>query len=169
MIAALERRTRAELDDDAATHTDYAIAWLESGGTVLSLADALSADIEQPVMRATLSRYLSELDAEWEERGRRARARGSYAMVEDAVQQAEKDHHKDNVPLAKLRVDTKLKVAAMFNRDEFGERKGQTIALNIGALHIGAMRHAAALREGTATAGAIAEEAQVVSIDDATT
>lgn len=60
-------------------------------------------------------------------------------MVEEAHAIATREHDKDDVPGAKLRVDTKLMIATMFNRDEFSARRGVNLTLNVGRLHLAAM------------------------------
>jgi hypothetical protein len=86
-------------------------------------------------------------------------------MVEGAMVDASTKHEKDDVPLAKLRVDTKLKVAAMFNREDFGERKGTSITVNVGNLHLDAMRRRVL---PSAIVTAIPQDAELLSIEEST-
>jgi hypothetical protein len=166
LIEELERRTREEFGlSGSETHADYALLWLENGGTILTLAESISGAKGIQIMRASLDKYIRSLDPEWEPKSRRARAHGSFTRVEQAELIAETKTDKDDVPYAKLRVDTKLKVAAMFNREEFGERKGTNITLNLGTLHIDAMRRRAL---PSATATAIDEVAEVLTIEEST-
>lgn len=60
-------------------------------------------------------------------------------MVEEAHAIATREHDKDDVPGAKLRVDTKLMIATMFTRDEFGARRGVNLTLNVGRLPLAAL------------------------------
>lgn len=166
MITELERRTREEFGPlSTETHADYAALWLENGGTLLSLAQSISGALGLQVMYASLNRYLREIDAEWESAVQRARARGSYAMVDEAIGKADQQLDKDDVPAAKLSVDTKLKVAAMFNRSAFGENKGVNVSISLGSQALDAFR-----RRSVATARVVpelaapAEDAEVIEI-----
>lgn len=168
MIEELERRTREEFGvASTETHADYALLWLANGGTIFSLAESIAGAKGIRLMRATLDVYLRKIEPEWETKSRNARVRGSHSMVEhaDALADTADTLDKDNVPGAKLKIDTKLKVAAMFNRDEFGERKGNTLVVNVANLHLDAMRRRAL---PSAIATAIPEEAELVSIEEST-
>lgn len=195
MKEELERRTRELFPlDPSATHLDYAEHWVADGGTLVSLAKSVSGSTGTHVMRETLRRYINAFDGA-EARLGAARIHASHAMVEDAQDLADADHAKEDVPRAKLRIDTKLKVAQLYNRTEFGESKGgNSITINVNTLHLNALRNreVQALKEsaegGSPTrarsiaAGetselellpaidrAIAEEAEVVSIEAAHT
>lgn len=168
MIEELERRTREEFGvASTETHVDYALEWVASGGTVFSLAESIAGAKGIKLMRSTLDKYLRDLEPEWVSKSRDARARGSHSMVEQAAALADTADtmDKDRVPGAKLKIDSKLKVAAMFNREEFGERKGNTLVVNVANLHLDAMRRR---KLPSAIARAIPEEAEVLSIEEST-
>lgn len=167
MIAELERRTREEFGSvSTETHADYAAHWIENGGTILGLAESISGACSIHVMRATLSKYLNEIDADWEERGQRARARGSIAMVDQAAELAELEHDKDSVPGVKLRIDTKLKVAQMFNT-ALRDQKTTNVAISFGGMHLDAMRRRALPRATVALSPSIEENTVDFTVESA--
>lgn len=140
MIMELDRRAA----EDERSVFEYVEAWIASGRTLAGLAEDISTAIKPlTIMREQLSRYVHSLDAEAEARLIRARARGSFAMVEQAHDQAVKEHDKDAVPGVKLAVDTRLRVAAMFNREELGERKQLNVAITLPGQHLDALRRRA--------------------------
>lgn len=148
MIAELERRRVAE---ELESQLEYAELWISSGGTILSLAESLSASLSPLVVhREALSKHLNGLETGAEARLDSARARGSFALVEKAASIADQKHDKDDVPGVKLSVDTKLRVAAMFNRDQLGEKRGVNVSISLSGQTLDAFR-----RRSVATARVI--------------
>jgi hypothetical protein len=143
MIAELERRTREEFNDEQeATHLDYVVRWVESGGTVIGLLK----DMNQGVQRGMLMDYLEkQYGAEVSRRMSEARIEGAHAMVEDGaeiVDNARAD--KDSIALAKLRADTKAWIAGRWNRQAYGEPKqGAQVQINIGSAFLDSLRRRA--------------------------
>lgn len=166
MVQELERRTREEFGvASTETHGDYVLHWIASGGTVLSLAESIAGAKGLLIRRATLDTYLHDTYSDWDRSSQAARAKGAHSMVEHAAALADIEYDRDAVPSAKLRIDTKLKVATMFNRAEFGESRGASVTVNIASMHIDAMRR----REiQDAIVLAIPEEAEVLSIEEST-
>jgi hypothetical protein len=169
MLAELERRTREELGDES-THLDYAEYWLESGKTMYDLARSISGALGMQVMYASLNRYIESLSENARDRLSHARARGAHPLVEQAISITSRKIVKEDVPLAKLRADTRLRVAAMWNRDEFGAKPSQ-VNINLNTLHIDALRQAyiAPPTQSLAIADAIDTEYELLSDDNTTT
>lgn len=142
MIAELERRTREEYDDEQATHLDYVVRWVASGGTVIGLLD----DMGQGVKRGMLMDYLEQqFGAEVSRRMSDARIEGAHSMVEDAAEIVEGTRaDKDEIALSKLRADTKTFIAGRWNRQAYGEpRAGAQVQINIGSAFLEALRRRA--------------------------
>lgn len=191
MIAELERRTREEFEDDPdATHLDYVVGWVESGGTIVGLLEEMGDGMYR---RAMLMKYLeAQYGAEVTRRMNDARVEGAHAMVEDAaeiVDNARAD--KDSIALAKLRSDSKNFLASRWNRAAYGEPKaGIALQVNLGSAFLDSLRranqaqldsrrspafrsdsgaeesaHLTKSGEQAAIAGAIASEAQDVTFE----
>ncbi len=167
MLAELERRTREEFDGDA-THLDFAEHWLSNGKSLQDLADAVGA------ARETLRRYLLELDAKAGERLDRARARGAHSLVDKATTAFDgivAFKPSDDITLAKSKSDMQLRVAALWNRDEFGAKPPASVNITFNTLHLDALRIRPAtvtVEQQPAIAGAIDADYETISDDNAT-
>ena len=85
--------------------------------------------------------YASAEEGEAERRLTVARTRGAHAYLESADEIADDPTmDKDDVPRAKLRVDTKMRIAQAWNPQEFGQHKGVQVNVSIGNLHLDALR-----------------------------
>jgi hypothetical protein len=146
MIAELERRTREEYEDEPeATHLDYVVRWVESGGTVIGLLADMNETVED-VKRAMLMDYLEQqYGAEVSRRMSEARIEGAHSMVEDAAEIVEDTRaDKDEIALSKLRADTKTFIAGRWNRQAYGEPKqGVQLQINMGSAFLDALRRRA--------------------------
>jgi hypothetical protein len=144
MIAALEKRTVLEFDaDPLKTVLDYVAARVGDGTTISALADELSKELGESIYRPTLVNYLREAyGPEGMARLEQARLQGAWALSEEAleiVDDARPD--KDEIALARLRAETRDKLAGRWNRAELGEQKQQTnVTVNLGTLHLDALR-----------------------------
>jgi hypothetical protein len=143
MIDELERRTREEFGDEPeATHLDYVVRWVASGGTVIGLL-ADMGDVVSDVKRAMLMSYLElQYGAEVSRRMSEARIEGAHSMVEDAAEIVEGTKpYKDDIALSKLRADTKNFIASRWNRAVYGEPKaGVAVQVNLGSAFLDALR-----------------------------
>jgi len=155
MIATLNERTRAAFPDEPeATALDYVALWTASGKTLNRLAEELSTSYREsdpdatendglPISGEMISRWLdSEFGAETaQERLTRARARGSYRMVDESLDIADSVTCKDDVPAAQLRVKARQWTAEKWNPGELGQARGVNVTMNFAQLHLDALRH----------------------------
>ena len=151
MLAGLAERTRETFPNDpAATHLDYVELWQASGKTLNQLAAELSAGTESkgadadplPVSGEMISRYLYKTfdEKQGDERLTRARARGSYRLLDETVSIADNVKAKDEVPAARLQVSARQFVLEKWNPAEFGQSRGTNITLNVSQLHLQALQ-----------------------------
>lgn len=203
MVLELEQRTRLHFEDNDHDVLDYICEWQAAGKTLIALANEISDDesINPPIDGRTIRRWLDRKfdKQEVEERLAEAREAGAYAMVDAALHDAEQLTDKDQAPVVRVRNDARFWTAQRFNRRQLGEPKaGVSLTLNVGSLHLDAMRqrsieaakegspvgtaHARSLavchndtgggegaEGGGAIASAITQDAEVVSIEDTTT
>jgi hypothetical protein len=140
MIAELESLTKKYFENKDHTVLDYAIAQIESGVPIAGLAEQLSKRLDIPIQRQRLSRYLHSLAPDASDRIGQARPQMAHAMAEDALTIVDKPmYDKVEVAQAALRARTREGLAKMFN-PEFNQQKQQGVTLNIGSLHLNALR-----------------------------
>lgn len=133
-----ELDTRAR-DTECDGPVDYAMAWLEEGGTLSSLALDIAATTGLPPMRATLDRILRKHDSEYEQKVTRARSIGALAMAENTLSIADTaDEH--NHQVSRLRIQSRQWVAERFNKDQLGGNKGVSVSVTVGSLHLQALQ-----------------------------
>lgn len=136
VIDALTTRASEVLSDiENATPLDYVEHWQASGKTLNKLGEELKEDPEFIVryLRRTYGRDVVD------QRLSEARARGSHRLIDNALGIADKATPED-VNVARLKVQTNQWTAEKWNREEFGQAKHQGITLNIGTLHLDALR-----------------------------
>lgn len=70
-----------------------------------------------------------------------ARKLSAAAMLEEAIEIADEPAEDTAaVQRNRLRADTRVRLAGLFNKDEFGSSSGVSMKLNVGQLHVEAMR-----------------------------
>lgn len=149
--AELLRLARAELieDEDAELTDDQAVLafveqWVASGRTQIALADKLSRALGFDVGREQLNHHLRQLQRVSADSDllSRARLRGAHALAEAAIEEAEAvEPDRDAVAAAKLKIDTKLRIAESWNRQDFGRMQGGVqVAVSIQSLHLEALK-----------------------------
>ena len=111
---------------------------LDEGMTQAAIAAELG------VMRSSLTRWLN-LNESRKSALTASRVIAAEGMVEDARDIADNVKGVDNaeVQAAKLRIETRMKLAAFWDRDKFGEKQAG-VTVNIGSLHLDALRAAVA-------------------------
>jgi hypothetical protein len=149
MIAELIRRGR-ELADEGDTRTDndlaleYIDGWVSDGRTLLELAESLSAATGLDIYRHAVSKWVAEVAPGGDEGAAltRARARGAHALAEQAIMTAgNAPAERDFIALSKLRIDTNLRVAEVWNRAEFGKQQpGASVSISLNVAHLTALR-----------------------------
>jgi hypothetical protein len=145
MIEELERLTRDYFDvpegeDNPHSHLDYAVAQIESGVPIAGLAKIIGEETGLEIQRQVLSRYLHDLTPDAAMRIAEARPIMAHAMAEDALGIVD-EQVTDKLDVARnaLRARTREGLAKMFN-PEFQQQKQQGVTLNIGSLHLSALR-----------------------------
>jgi hypothetical protein len=192
MIAEL---TRLAAEADAESVLDFVLMWTESGKTLTQLADkvneVLDTEIDVDLLAGMISRYTRTLGPNVEEQIALARKRGAFRLVDQQIAVVDRAHDKDTSAAARVQASARQWTAERWNRDELGQPKQQAgVQINIGSLHLGALRH---LEEGgeerasasllprashqsltdqsvgeSATPGATVQDAEVLSIEPAT-
>jgi hypothetical protein len=172
----LDRLTTRAAAEELDTALDYVTQHLANGGIVLDIAKSLSGELKFPVSSATINRALgmeSGDDNAVQSALSSARKLGATASVEEARQIADDvELDKDHIAKAKLRSEIRTWTAERFNREQFGATKAQPVAINIGTLHIDALRLVNTDEDDSAPRLAPApndavEQAEVLAIEDA--
>lgn len=136
-------QAQAQLEE--CTPLEWVEHWVESGKTLVALADAISEVAGLTVERGQLSRIVNELEPGAEGRLANARTRGGHALLElnvadtDALSVSE-----DSALVQKQRElnSQRSRIAAVWNR-ELAEQKGSTsVAITINTMHLDALRRA---------------------------
>jgi hypothetical protein len=144
MIEELERLTRSYFDVEEGevnthSHLDYVVEQLKSGRTIADMARSLSEIMQDTLARETLSSYLHSLP-DGTERITNAKPTQALAMIEDAIVMVD-EHPTDKLAVAHAvaRARVRESHAKMIN-PEFQQSKQQGVTLNIGTLHLAALR-----------------------------
>lgn len=161
MLADLDQRTADWFGEDnaEATHLDYVAAWQAEGKTLSQLA--LELRISWEMIKDHLNRKHGR--EETNARLTRAREEGAHRLAEQSLDIADKARPED-VQVARLQVSTRQWVAEKWNARELGQKQGATVQINVGALMLAALQ----APPPTAIPAAIADEAEVLSLDSAT-
>ena len=152
-------RKRAVIDElerravhDGCTVLEYAVDWLEGGGTLFSLARSIQRRLWPDELKdkrhppaGIVEKHLKSLTTAEGETGAqvlsRARSSGSARGIEEALEIAD-DATEDDVQVARLRVGHRQWIAERL-APEFKQQKGTNVHISIGALHLDALRQRA--------------------------
>lgn len=104
-----------------------------SGETLTAIAQELGTS------RELLSQWMNR-DEERAAALREARARAADALVEQTLSIADTASPAE-AQLARLRVDVRQWAARSWNRAEYGQDKQPAVTINLGSLHLDALRH----------------------------
>lgn len=145
MVLELEQRTRLYFEDDEHTVLDYVCAWQAGGNTLKRLAVEISEDtkLDPPIDSGTIRRWLNRTydRDELDERLAEARELGAHALVDAALDDAEEIDDTAAAKIVRVRNDARHWTAERWNRRELGQSKpGVNVTLNVGTLHLDAMR-----------------------------
>jgi transcriptional regulator with XRE-family HTH domain len=119
-------------------HADYIFQQLEEGKLQKDIADSLG------VMRSSLARWLNA-NQERKQLLSESRAHASDGLAEEMLTIADEAANAGaahEVAAAKLRIETRARIAGVWNREKYGEQKAGQVVVNIGALHLDALRQA---------------------------
>jgi len=147
IVALLDRLAQEELDLGSPSGLDYVCSWLADGKTVQQLADHLTTLAGEPVHRGWLSPILQRLAPNAVQRMNDARRLSAHALVEDAqaiVDTAAVDPSREGIAAAKVQADLRTWRAARYDRETFGEKSAHSVTLDLGQLHLDALRQRAA-------------------------
>lgn len=153
----LERRTKDVFDPDPEdavqpTSLDYVCHWIESGQTSKALAADVSQSLPFTVDYAGLMRYLNVVHGEENvaKAIETARVKSSFALAEEALAIVdEKAETSAEIARAASRARSRQWMAERYNQQRFGQNKGVNVQINVGELHLDALR--ARPTSGTAT------------------
>jgi transcriptional regulator with XRE-family HTH domain len=117
-------------------HEERIFEALDEGLTQAAIAAELG------VMRSSLARWLNA-NAERKAALKESRAIAGDAIAEETLDIADGVKGIDNaeVQAAKLRIEARMKLAAVWNAEKYGEQKAG-VTINVGLLHLDALRQA---------------------------
>jgi AraC-like DNA-binding protein len=140
-------KTRAALDaihaalleraEEGQSTLDVVTEHIEAGGSLVTMADEIGA------ARTTLYRYLKKTyGIELADKLRNARHAGAAALLDRAEETllTASTHNREELSKSKFLADLLRERAALANPAEFGTKAQTHITLNIGQLHLDAMR-----------------------------
>lgn len=129
-------------------HEETIFEMLDEGKTHKQIGERLG------VMRSTVTRWLNA-STERKQAHAESRAHASDGIAEESLEIADSSEGmtKEGIASAKLRIETRQWLVAVWNQDKYGKDQGNVV-INIGSLHLDALRQAQARPEGFA---AIAE------------
>jgi hypothetical protein len=131
----LKRAEQAAISE----HEERIFEMLDEGKTQFEISLALG------YRQSSISRWLNATP-ERKAKLAASRALASDGLVEHSLDLADKVQGLDNaeVQAAKLKIDTRMRIAAFWNPQRYGERQQAGVVVNIGSLHLDALRNAQA-------------------------
>lgn len=142
MIEELERRTRSTFADEPhgekSTHLDYVEHWIRGGNTLNELGKDMGFD---PEFIGRYIRHTFSSDA-LDPRARLIAARKDGAdRLAERVLEVGKAATPENANAARVHIDALKWTAEKFNPSDFGTKLQGIPQINIGQLHLEALRH----------------------------
>jgi len=140
----LEIRARNTADDETHTPLDYVAEWVESGKTLVKLAlelsNASNTDVTVPAIMAYLRKQYGHQAVD--QRVTNARKASAHTLAEEALQIVDDadDGDANTLRKAEMQANKRLWMAERFNRAELGNERGVSVQINVGSLHLDAMR-----------------------------
>jgi transposase-like protein len=119
-------------------HADFIFDELDAGQTQSAIARQIG------VMQSSLSRWLNA-NQERKQSLAESRTHASHKLAEETLAIADEAANAGSaheVAAAKLRIETRRHLAGVWNREQYGEQKAGQVVVNIGALHLDALRQA---------------------------
>src|SRR5829696_6862288 len=135
-----EGRLKAKLAEIAkremgpgATGLDWAVQKVADGVTIGKIGESVS--------RSFFSWHSNNVTTDAKERIKAARKEATHVWAEQALEIAARPANTTaDVQQSRLQIDTRRWLAAVFNREEFSEKQQHEVTLDIGALHLAALR-----------------------------
>jgi hypothetical protein len=140
---------------------------LQSKVTVGNIAAQLAARMKESCSKSWLTGVMNR-DPDRKARIEAARKVSAAAMLEEAIEIAgEPAEDTTAVQRNRLPADTRVRLASLFNREDFGSGSPVSVKLNIGQLHVDAMRRRTFAAQATAPQlGAGEELAEIIAEKD---
>jgi hypothetical protein len=136
---ALTRRAKAELGEDAEI-VDFAELWVASGRTVYDLSQELAKELGYDISRELVSKVINGAPGA-ADRIAHARREGGHGLAEEALHLADNaDAQREELQKVKQRIDTRLWLAARWNRAELSDKPDVNINISLPGLHLEALR-----------------------------
>lgn len=143
IIAELERRAKAASTPEAAlTALDIIHDYIAAGATMRDLTRDLAKVLGENVSDGVLTTWVHSTPG-----GRamlaQARALAAHAMAEESLEIVDDaDEEKSALNKAKLRADQRMRLAAAWNRKDYGQdQQAISVTINNGQEHLEALRH----------------------------
>jgi hypothetical protein len=144
MLHELEKRTRADFEDDSSTHLDYLCTWIQSGRTMVELAKEITkaggvGDISPDMIRRQM---VTAFPKEADRRIAAARTIGAHAQVDHArdIIDGADEFSREALAKAKMQADIRTWSASRANKAELGNGGDINISINHNELHLDSMR-----------------------------
>jgi hypothetical protein len=147
-----EGRLKAKLAEIAkremgpgATGLDWTVQQVADGVTIGKIAELLAEEMEESVSRSFFSWHINNVTTDAKERIKAARKEATHVWAEQALNIAERPATTTaDVQQARLQIETRRWLAGIFNREEFSEKQQHEVTLDLGQLHLAALRARAA-------------------------
>ena len=134
-----------------ASPIEWIVSQIASGVTVTQMAkDVAAMELDEHrsevFSRNWYSMIVNRLPVQEGERPAKeqiaaARREAAYVLLDHALEISDEPAHDSaSVQRNRLRSDVRLRMAALWNREELGDRAGVAVHLDLGALHIEALR-----------------------------
>jgi hypothetical protein len=115
------------------------------GVTIGKIAEYLAQEMNESVSRSFFSWHINNATPDAKERIKAARKEATHVWAEQTLDIAERPAATTaDVQQARLQIETRRWLTAVFNREEFSEKQQHEVTLDLGALHLAALRARAA-------------------------
>lgn len=147
-----ERRLKTKLAEIAkreigphATPVDWVVQKVADGVTIGKIAEYLAQEMNESVSRTFFSWHINNATPDAKERIKAARKEATHVWAEQTLDIAERPASTTTeVQQARLQIETRRWLAGIFNREEFSEKQQHEVTLDLGQLHLAALRARAA-------------------------
>lgn len=132
-------------------NADYIMELLEEGQSLKTISVRLTDKLEEPISHAMVGKWCQQ--AENEQRVTRARAIAADSRAESVLDRSDtlvRDvalgiKGKEDIAAARLANDADQWIAGVWNRQRYGQQNAASVTVNIGQLHMEALRQAPAI------------------------
>ncbi len=134
---------------------DWVLERISDGDTMIEVSETLTRHAMTPITRSMVDRWVNA-QPEGATRIAGAREASALALVERASVMVHRElGDKDDVPVARLRMEEMHKRAGWFDRQFSQHRGGAEVTINIGTVHLDALRTRSRERTALAQQGSI--------------